>query len=175
MSSKVQAAEAIEALANQYKQMVEAAEMLKKIGSLENAAKEAQKACEAAKDEAEAAKLEADLAKNDAKKAKGKVVEMLDKAIADANETVLQGKQKADQIVAEAESRATEINLAASERISSALADVNANRSKVLAEIADAKQLLEGLMLDIQSKTSEANEAQKKLDKVQAQITKLLG
>jgi chromosome segregation ATPase len=175
MSSKVQAAEAIEVLANQYRNMVEAAAMLKQIGSLENASKEAQKAAEAAKDEAEAAKLEADLAKADAKKAKTKVTEMLTKAAEDANDALAAAQEKADAIVAQANAKAAEIDQAAVDRLAGALADVNANRARIINEINNAQDRLDGLTIDIAAKTAEAEEAQKRLDKVQAQIAKYLG
>lgn len=175
MSKKIQAAEAIEVLANQYRAMVEAAEMLKQIGSLDNATAEARKALEAAKDEAEAAKLEADLAKADAKKAKAKVVEILDKAKIDADEIIAAAVAQGAKEVGGAQMKADSIVAAAQARADALVADVENRRTAISRDVDRLVEQHESLALDIKAKTDEVADLEARLAKAQAQIAKLLG
>lgn len=175
MSNKIALAGSLDVLAAQYQAVINAAATLKEIGSLEQAADEARKAVEVATDETLAAKLELNVAKEDAKKAKAKVAEMLAKAAEEANGILATAHAHASGIVAEANAKAVAIDQSAVDRLAGALADVNANRARIVNEINNAQDKLDCLALDIQAKTAEADEAQKRLDKVQAQIAKYLG
>jgi peptidoglycan hydrolase CwlO-like protein len=77
MSKHTDAADAIRRMAKQYEQMVVAADILDQIGSLDNAAKEAQAVATAMQAEVATAKEELAKAKADIKAAKAKAEDTL--------------------------------------------------------------------------------------------------
>lgn len=175
MASKSNAAEAIRRLATQYQQMVEAADMLDQIGSLENAAKEAKAATEAARAEAEAARAETVKAKDEAKKAKDKVAAVMSDAEELALVKVQEGEVKAQEMVADAKARAQQIlNAAALDA-----ANVTVGIEAKVAELSATRDALEHgvseLQAQIVTKQAEAEELEKRLAKAQASIAKILG
>jgi len=157
MSKHTDAADAIRRMAKQYEQMVVAADILDQIGSLDNAAKEAQALV--ATSQAEAAVVKAELAKmKDAlKDAKAQAKEVLADAEEKAEKALTEANIKAGILVNNATERAETIRvsvregLAADEKAAQARADVLAalieERQKKAAEInekvADAEARLE--------------------------------
>lgn len=175
MSKKITAAETIEALANQYRAMVEAAEMLKQIGSLENAAAEATRAAEAARAERDAAVAEASEAKAASKKAKDQVVSILAKADADATETRNKAVSEREGILAEAENHADELVRKARVEAGQELSGVTAKKASMTKDIETLQGKMDELVAGIASKTAEVADLEKRLEKAQAQVAKLLG
>lgn len=175
MANKSTAAESIRRLATQYQQMVEAADMLDQIGSLENAAKEAEKATAAARAEADSAQADAAKAKADAKTAKDKVAATM----ADAEEKALviaqQAEIKAQELIADGKARAQQILTKASLDAANATVGIEGKVAELSATRASIEQSLVDLQSQIDAKQVEAEELEKRLAKAQASIAKLLG
>lgn len=175
MASKSTAAESIRRLAVQYQQMVEAADLLDQIGSLENATKEAEKARADAVAEAEAAKADTAKAKDEAKKAKDKVAAIIAEAEGKALEIVQAAEIKGQEVVASAVARAD----AAVSKAAVDVADATAGVASRVAELTTTKLRLEqdvaSLQNAISAKQAEAEGIEARLAKAQAQVAKLLG
>lgn len=175
MSSKSNAAESIRRLAVQYQQMVEAADLLDSIGSLEQAAAEAKKAAEAARADTAAARAEADKAKAEAKKSKEKVDKILSDADGEALAKVQEAEIKAQGIVADAKAKAEQITNKAAVDVADATAGVAGRVAELTTMRLRLEQELAALQNDIDAKKAEADDVEKRLAKAQAQVAKLLG
>lgn len=175
MASKSNAAEAIRRLATQYQQMVEAADMLDQIGSLENATKEAERAAAVARAEADAAQADAAKAKADAKTAKDKVAAVMSDAEELALAKVQEGDIKAQELIADAKARAQQVLTKASLDAANATVGIEGKVAELSATRASLEQSLVDLQGQIDAKQVEAEELEKRLAKAQASIAKLLG
>lgn len=175
MSKKITAAETIEALANQYRAMVEAAEMLKQIGSLENSLVEAQKAAAAARAERDAAQAEAAEAKDTAKKAKEKTAAFLASINAEADELRAKGQADVLAMVATAEATADGVVAQAKVEAEALLSGVAAKKASMTKDVETLQGKMDELVTNITSKTAEVADLEKRLEKAQAQVAKLLG
>ena len=172
MSDKIKVAEAIERQAKTYQAIIDAAAILKEIGSLEQASAETKAAAESARKEAEAAHTEAKQAKADAKAAKDKVAEMLAKAADQVLDVVADGEIKAKGIINGAELRASEI-VAAAERsaadrtsgITTQIAQLTAIKGGIEQDIATLGAVADGKLKEVEALES-------RLAKAQAQIAK---
>lgn len=175
MSDKIRIADAIDRQAKTYQAIIDAAQMLRELGQIEQVTAEQKAAAEAARKEAAAAQDEAKKAKDDAKKAKEKVAEMIGKANDQALEVVREGEQKGQAMVDAAASRAAEI-------VSRAEQDAAAMRSGIAGQVAqltstkvNLEQDVAGLQIIAETKRLEIEQLEARLAKVQAQIAKYLG
>jgi hypothetical protein len=175
MANKLHAAEAIERLAVQYQQMIEVAEILKKIGTVEQATKEAEQAAAAARAEAAAARADADLAKADVKKAKDKAAALLDKAADDVAAMIAEGSAKAAGIEADAITAANVTRDQAKRQASEMLIAATAQKNQLVSDFKALSQQCVDLDNEIKAKTEEVELLESRLAKAQAQIAKLLG
>lgn len=152
MSDKINAADAIRRLAKQYEQMVFAAEVLDKIGSLDQVTKEQSAAADAARAEADKAKAEVKKAKDDLKKVKD-----------DAAEVVADAQAKADRVRGEAEIEANRL-------IEDAASQATVAASKIIdAARAEAVSIKESTKADV----AKANKAKADLQAAEAELVKL--
>lgn len=175
MTTKSTAAEAIRRLATQYQQMMEAADLLEKIGSMDLATEEAkaarataEKERDAVQDEVKKAKAELKVAQEKAKlvlaEASTKAAEMAERAGLDAQSAAKDSTAKASQILDSANTRASLIIKSAEKTQDEMQAAVQAatfERDRINAEAADAEDRLA--------------KANKQLDTVRAKLTALLG
>lgn len=175
MSDKIRLADSIDRQARVFQAFIDVASELREIGSLEQATIEAKKAATAARAESAAAEAELKKAKDDAKKAKDKVDDILAAADAKGNAIIADYQLKADKLLTEAGIAAAGIAIKAAETGEARAAalraeclDLSEKRDALLKEAAGLRASIEGL-------TNEADDAEKRLAKVQAQIDKLLG
>jgi len=175
MSDKIKAADAINRLAQSYQAVIDAASMLKEIGSLEQAKDEAAKARAAADKEAESAKAEAKKAKDAIKVAK----EQADKIAADAQDY-------ADKLIAEGAARAKQVaekcQADCNDMISKATVDASAAKAAAVAEykqvqddIARAKEVLAEILSKQDAAVASAEDAEKRLAAAMSKVKSLLG
>lgn len=175
MSKKITAAETIEALANQYRAMVEAADMLKQIGSLENAVVEAKKAIEAAAVERDAAQAEVAQAKADAKKAKEKTAEFYASINATADEIRAKAAADVEQMIAAAEVRADGIVAQAQQEAAAAMSGLADKKARLAKDVETLVAQVDQKSAELVARSVEVADLEKRLEKAQAQIAKLLG
>lgn len=174
-NAKILMGETILRFAKDYKDMVQAAEFLKEIGTNEQIAEECKAAAAKAQVEQAKAEAEAKAAKADVAKAKDKAGEILIKANDQALEALREAEQKSQAIVDGATVRAGEI-VAAAERQA---ADRTAGVAGQVAQLTSTKVSLEQDVASLQDvigrKQIEVEDLEKRLAKAQAQIAKLLG
>lgn len=168
------AADSIKRAAVQYKQMVEVADVLDQIGSLDDIVTDSKKAAEAARKEADKAKAdltkaEADLA-NVAREAKM----IMEAAKADANEV-------AKKVKRDAEEEAAEVVKLAQDKASQMLAQAVTEKSRLQGKLGALQRSIESakgevakLEFDRVQAESAAADAQKKLAAVQDKIRAML-
>lgn len=170
MTDYTMAADALKRMAVQYKNIVSVAEALEKLGSVENAAKEADAALAKARKDRDAftAKTEAEMTT-----AKGELAlaqAAADKVMAEAKQEAAEIKEKAK---AAAEKKAESIVNAATSKAEKVLGDLET--SKAAAEIEVVK--LEGLVAEqsaqLISLTNENTELQAQHDKLEKALATL--
>lgn len=175
MANISQVAGSVRDLANLFQNMVAAADVLDKIGSLENATAEAKRDSDAAREDHAAAEKELTAA-----------LDKIDEANAQAKSIVAAANTTADGIVADAKERASSIALEAklnySKLMDQAMADANDQKTKIGASIVAAQGNFDALSLQVNaaidardSAMAEAAAAEDRLAKAQAAIQKLLG
>ena len=175
MASKAtDAADAIKRAAKQYEAFVAAAEILEKIGSLENAVEEAKK-------DIEAHRKVRDFEASEANKLKEETIN-----IKNANLFLeIEAKAKADEIVNAATLQAYEIGSDAGVAANKTIQDANAKAQAILAGVDSQLVKLEkerselessnaGLQALVAESLAKAEEAEKRLAKAQAAIAKLI-
>ena len=155
MSQITEAADFIKRQAKLHEQFVVAAEALDRVGSLEQAEKEAQaalKKADAARVDAEAALLkiqgDIDAAKPIADQIKADAAA---EAKAKADATVAKAEAKAAKIVAAAEDTAKTVEAASNEQLAQAQADLEAlqaQRALVEADVSKAKEALAATQIE---------------------------
>ena len=175
MSEKLKAADLIERQARTFEAFITAAAELRKIGSLEQAAQEADEQAAKARKQASEATSELADAKAEIKKARDKA----DAVVVDAND-------KAKSIIAAAEIASDEMLDRADKSAGAIIANANAKADNLLAGVTVRKAELEyditrlvqkrdELSVEMSAKTKQVEELEARLAKAQAQIAKLLG
>lgn len=175
MTDKIRLADQIDRTAQVFKAFIDSAAEIRKIGQLEQVAAEAKKAADASRKEADDAAAEVKKHKEEAKKAKDKVTEILEAADAKGADVIAQAKIDADKILADATVKAGNIVVAASatgatraDELRSIVIDLTDKRDALVREATGIRESIDQL-------TAEADDAEKRLAKAQAQIDKLLG
>ena len=175
MSEKIHAADAIRASIRQFKALSEFADVLEKVGSIEQAEKEANAATNTARAEAEKAKEQANkanqllagmqeatrlklieneqLEKDWIEKAQAEVLELKTNAKERANRTIQEAQTKADSLIAGAQSKLIELD----------------------AQVGDAHATLKQLETKVLAAETELKLVTDKIADAQAQIARLLG
>lgn len=171
---KINAADAIRRLANQYEGMVAAAAMLEEIGSLEQAAKEAKAATHDAKAERDKALAELEQAKAAVLKAQADAADVLQQAQFEAGIKAADIKQAAEQ-------EAATIRANAEREAAALLAPAQARLDKLAGQARDvenataaAQNELGAIRARIALATEEADAAEKRLAEMRAAISKLV-
>jgi F0F1-type ATP synthase membrane subunit b/b' len=176
-TNKLVAADSIRTLATRYKEMVEVADLLESIGTIEQASREANAACKNAQEEREAALSELSALKESIRSLKSEYAQQkvdtkadIDLMLSSASE---QARMSAEEALSEARRKADDIikraNVAATAELTEATAKVNAIQTKhdkiklELDSIVEAKNKAE----------EEAQEAESKLSSVQAKIRQM--
>lgn len=173
MASKSTVAESIKRLAILYKDMVEAADAIEQIGSIEQAVSEAKAARMAAEAERDSVIADLKKAKDGVKKAKD-----------DADRTIADGKEVATEIIAAANAAAQSITDSATEQGQALIDSAKEQREETLKDLDGEAAVWRDRILQLQDETAHAvsvrdaaeaaaKDAQAKLDKVQASIRKL--
>ena len=166
MSKHTDAADAIRRMAKQYEQMVIAADILDQIGSLDNAAKEAQASVASSQAEAVAAKAELAKAKDAVKDAKAKAEDI----IADA-------KEKAAGIVADATAKAGVLTEESISKIEAVRVSVKAGMDADQKAAQDRADVLAALIAERQKAVDALNEkvadAEARFEKVEKQMSSM--
>jgi hypothetical protein len=171
--SKASVAEDIRRLANTYKSMVEAADAIEQIGSIEQAVSEAKAARKAAEDERDSVLVDLRKAKDGVKKAKDDAEKIVADARSFAEDVAVAARVSAEQVKqSAAEQGQALINSAKAERETILLsitgqAAIHQAKLDVLKEQAAKAEASTALLM------TAAEAAQAKLDKVQASIRKL--
>lgn len=175
MSEKIHAADAIRASIRQFKALSEFADALEKVGSIEQAEKEANAATNTARAEADKAKEQANkanqvlaqlqettrlklieneqLEKDWTEKAQAEVLELKTNAKEKANRAVQEAQTKADSLIAGAQSKLIELN----------------------AQVSDTRTTLKQLEAEVIAAETELKLVTDKIANAQAKIARLLG
>jgi DNA anti-recombination protein RmuC len=175
MSDKIQAADAIRASIRSYRQLAEYADMLEKVGSLENAEKEALAAANKARAEAAKQKAKADEYEALAKSIESNSVAITKAAQETASQIIQDAEEKAGAEIAKAKARAEVI-------IHNATA-VLTEKNRRLEEQADARTAalkdIEAACLELEQRRDDARQELEVLDgklaATKAAIANLLG
>lgn len=175
MANKIQSADAIRRLAIQYQAMVEAADLLESIGSLEQASKEAEKAASAARENLKIAEEELASVKAETKKAKAKGDDVIALAVGAGNEKLEQADLEAKAIVAAANEQADLIVAKARKDADAITSGVESRRTAIAADVDALTKRADLMTAVIADKTAEVNDLELRLAKAQAQIAKILG
>ena len=175
MSDKIRIADALDRQAKTYQAIIDAAQMLRELGQIEQVTAEQKAAADAARKEAESAQDDVKKAQGEAKKAKDKAAEIVAKANDQALEVLREAEQKGQSLVDGAAVRAGDI-VATAERQA---ADRTAGVAGQVAQLTSTKVALEQdvatLNHVVETKRIEVDDLEKRLAKAQAQIAKLLG
>lgn len=172
---KLTAADAIRNLAVQYQAMVYAADALQAIGSLEQAANEAQAATDDANARRDQALQDLDNAQQAVSAAKEQALSILAEARDTADQTVIAAKSKAETIMANANQQGQiAIDAAAAKAnglvssVSGKVDDLTAKAQQLGSDIAELEAKRDAAVADAQA-------ADDKLAAVQSKIRKLAG
>ena len=174
MSDKINAAKAIERLAQSYQAVIDAAAMLQEIGQVEQHRDEVIKAKDAAIKELEAVNKELVSAKADVKKSKADIEARSKLAESDALEVVAAANQQANELLDVARVQAGEI-------IEAGKAKDDANRNKAMAELVKIRTSVEVANADLAAINDRkvaleaaTNDAEKRLDAARAKVKSLI-
>lgn len=166
MSKHTDAADAIRRMAKQYEQMVVAADILDQIGSLDNAAKEAQTVATAMQAEVATAKEDLAKAKADIKVAKAKAEEIMQSAADQAAAATQSARAEAARLLADTTAKMEATRASIQQGIDVAQAEAQ-SRADVLA----------GLIVERQKKVAEINDqvadAEARLEKAEKQMASM--
>lgn len=174
-NEKILMADTINRFAKDYEAMVKAAEMLKKVGTLEQIEEECKVAADKAQAELALVEAEAKKAKADAAKAKDKVAEMIAKANDQALEVIREAEQKAQAIEDAAKAAAAGVTARAESDADNRRAGVAGQVAQLTSTKVHLEQDVASLQDVITRKQIEAEDLEKRIAKAQAQIAKLLG
>jgi cell division septum initiation protein DivIVA len=173
MSDKITVAESIRRVAVLFQNMVEAADMLESIGSLEQAKAEADAARAAAESARNNAIVEAEKVAQEVNAANLESASVMASARKDAESVLTDAKAKADALIAAAHRDADTLIVAASSDASKA-ADAMTTQ---IAQMRSTLELIDAATADSLSKKAEAEQAaadaQAKLESIQDAIRKL--
>lgn len=173
MSNKSTAAESIRRLAMQYKDMVEVADFLESAGSQETIVAEANKAAQEAIAERDAALVQLEQTKSDFAQLKADAADVVAKAVAKAKAIVEGGEADAAVALLQARNKAEEMLFNAQAAAAAMVNKAQSASDAFSAEVALRKQVLEDLEAKRVESEKAADAAQKKLEAVQATIRKL--
>lgn len=175
MTKATDAADAIRRLAKQFENMQFAADVLEKIGSMENAFDEAGKsraAAEAARDQALADKL---VAESELAATKAKSKEIVAQAEKRREQILADVDAESDKRLADASERANAAIQSATEQAHGIREDANRQKAAVTLDVQALRDESEQLEAANNAKRAEADAIEARLAKAQAKIAKLLG
>ena len=175
MSKYHDAADALRRHAVKYEGLMSAAKALEEIGSLEQAAEEAQAAALTAKDELKTLQDEVAKAKDALKAKKQKAEEQQAMAKAAAELIVGNAKTAAAEIQDNANALAVTIKSQAQAKADQSLAGASRRAEELFETQRQLTESIAALELTLAAKTQEAEDIEARLAKAQAQIAKLLG
>lgn len=175
MSDKIRIADALDRQAKTYQAIIDAAQMLRELGQIEQVTAEQKAAADAARKEAESAQDDVKKAKADAQKAKDKAAEIVAKANDQALEVLREAEQKGQSIVDGASSRAAEIQSRAEQDAAIARSGIAGQVAQLTSTKVSLEQDVATLNHVVETKRIEVDDLEKRLAKAQAQIAKLLG
>lgn len=166
MSKHTDAADAIRRMAKQYEQMVTAADILDQIGSLDNAAKEAQAVATAMQIEVATARDDLAKAKADLKAAKAKAEEVMQSAADQAAAATQAARAEAARLLADATAK-----------MEATRASIQTGIDVAQAEAQGRADVLAALIVERQKKVAEINEkvadAELRLEKAEKQMASM--
>lgn len=175
MADKFTAAESIRRLAVMYSSMIEAADALEAIGSIERVTEEQKK-------QADAATAEADKAKADLAKVKEQIKVQAAKGDALVADAVLSAKIERDNIVKAAEETAANVLKKAQDESAEMIAKASTEKARLSSEIGGLQAAIEAgrselVSLKAAKEAAEAAtvDAEKKLDGIKGKLKALLG
>ena len=174
MAKANDAADAIRRMARQYEQMVEAADILDKIGSAEGHLKELNAQIEDAKSEAKKAKDAEKKAKDSLKATNDAADAVVIAATGQGKDLVKAAEEHAAEIERTAQDKAAAMVAQASlevSRLSAANAD---NISKARAELNEIQANRATIVAQAEAKAKELADIEKALDKAKAKIAQLI-
>lgn len=175
MSKGETAADAILRIVKQNEQLTAAAEILKEFGSLENAVEESKKRLAAMREEEAKVRTELDEFMASMEQYKADALLEISSAKTEAKRLTDKSKDKASDILMNAEAEASAKRQEAEEHLANTLAD-NESRIKALKGLIEEKTAsVNALDTAISDKTVELAELNKKFSKVNSQIAKLAG
>lgn len=166
MADKMNAAKSIRVLANLYRDMTDAADVLEQIGSIEQAQAESRSALNAIRADIEVAK--ADLAELNALGAKAKQI-MLDEEEAHATSLTI----KHAEIVKAAEEDAAEILKNAQDKAADMLAQSVTEKSRLSSEIAGLQRAIEAARAEITALATAREESEAEFDQLSRKLGEL--
>lgn len=175
MSNLIHAAESIKLLATQYQHMIEAAEALNRIGSLENAEKEAKQAIDSTRKELEKTKVNLVLAKDEFQSLKADAKSLVEGAELEANQLLVKAKADSDAMLADATIKAKIIENSALEAVKSELNTIKANKLKAEKAVESAITELNATIDERNKAAQELADLQSKIESAKAAVLKLLG
>lgn len=174
MATKTSVAENLDRLALQYQAVIDAAAMLKEIGSLETARDECKQATATARAELDAAKEELVKAKADAKKAKDQAKQILDGAVIDANDQALQLQRAAEEQHAEIVKRAQDMSAAMLEQAATQRASISAELERLNAAAQQVRDEITNLQNAKAEIVAQYDDADKKLQALKGKLKALM-
>lgn len=175
MSAKINAAEQIRTFAGMFKPLVEAADLLQNIGSLEQATAEAEAGRKAANDDRDKAVADLQRVKADTADAVSQLAERAAVENMRAKQVVEEAEEKAAMIVSAAEERAAGILKSGQDQASEALAKNAQQLSAMQAKLTELTNEANAAIVRRDQAEASAVEAEGRLVKAQAAIRKLAG
>lgn len=175
MSDKIKAADAINRLAQSYQAVIDAAALLREIGSLDQAKDEAVKAREVADKEAAEAKAEAKKAKDVVKKAKDDADQIIDGAVIEAKEILANADLDVERKIEDAKLRGESIISAARVMADRVTGDIATEAKRTEDRLKELQFNCSTIEASIADKLKMCDDIEARLAKAQAQVAKLLG
>lgn len=172
-SHATDAADAIRRAARQYQAFIQAAEILDKFGSLENATAEGQRALSAIRGEVESVKTELAALKAQSMAVQTEQAEIIANANATSAAIMDDGKEKAEAIINLAQTQAQNITHDAQIAASSIKGSAERESADLYAKVASLKGEVASLNERATTAQAEADAAEKRLTKVKDAIAKL--
>lgn len=173
MSDKITVAESIRRVAVMFQNMVEAADMLESIGSLEQAKKEADAARVAAEAARNSSIVEAEKVAQTVNAAKTEAAELIADAKFKASDLEVGAHAKADAIIADAQRAADAIVADSAGAASQAVAEMTAQIVQMRLTLATLTEEVAKAKTDKEAAEADTDAAQARLASIQEAIRKL--
>lgn len=149
------AAEELKALGNKFKAIVSVGEFLEKVGSLDQAAKDAETRKKLAYEAEEIAKA--------------KQVEA-EKSLDEANKKISDVKAKGDELIDLSNKKALDLIEAAKKKADVIIAEAKAKDAKAVEALSDSQKKVADMASEVASKNDELKSLQKQIDELKSKI-----